>query len=286
MKKHLKNLMYVAFLGLSALTTSCSDDDSNSTAPYEIDENHVALTGEDNMRDLGGYAGANGKRIVYHKLFRSGELSTLTGGDLEHIATKEITQVIDLRTTAERTEKADKAIAGAARYEYSLLDEAPGSSVATSDVFGMILSGQTTAEAIMIPAYAVDQIKITQWVKIFDLLESGQTTLWHCTAGKDRAGMTTALVLSSLGVDRQIIVNDFMLSNTYLDASNQQTVAYINSQYGVGTGEQLMPLLGVEETYITTFFNNIETNYGSVDNFLKNVIKVDVTKMRKNFLEK
>src|SRR4051812_6594308 len=111
MKKHLKNLMYVAFLGLSALTTSCSDDDSNSTAPYEIDENHVALTGEDNMRDLGGYAGANSKRIVYHKLFRSGELSTLTGGDLEHIATKEITQVIDLRTTAERTEKADKAIA-------------------------------------------------------------------------------------------------------------------------------------------------------------------------------
>lgn len=285
MKKHLNNLMYAAFLGLAALTTSCSDDDSKSAAPYEIDENHVALTGEDNMRDLGGYVGTNGKRVLYHKLFRSGELSTLTATDLEHIASKDIAQVIDLRTTAERTEKADKAIEGAARYEYSLLDEAPGSSVATSDVFGLILSGQMTAEEMMIPAYAVDQIKITQWIKIFDLLESGETTLWHCTAGKDRAGMTTALVLASLGVDRQTIINDFMLSNTYLATSNQQTVAYINAQYGPGVGEQLMPLLGVEEEYITTFFTNIETNYGSVDNFLK-VIKVDVAKMKKNFLEK
>lgn len=285
MKKHLHSLLYVAFLGLAALTTSCSDDDSKTAAPYEIDENHVALKGEDNMRDLGGYVGQDGKRVLYHKLFRAGELSTLTDADLEHIATKEITQVIDLRTTAERTEKADKAITGATLYEYSLLDEAPGSSVASSDVFGLILSGQTTAEAMMIPAYAVDQTKIAQWIKIFDLLESGQTTLFHCTAGKDRTGMTAALVLSSLGVDRATIVSDFMLSNEYLATANQQTVAYINSQYGAGVGEQLIPLLGVEEVYITTFFNNIETNYGSVDNFLK-VIKVDVAKMRKNFLEK
>lgn len=277
--------MYVAFIGLTALTTSCSDDDNKSAAPYEIDENHVILEGEDNMRDLGGYTGGDGKRVLYNKLFRSGELSTLTPADLEHIAAKEITQVIDLRTTDERTEKADKAIAGATHYEYSLIDDQNGANGGLNDVMGMILSGQVTAEEIMIPAYAIDQTKITQWVKIFDLLESGETTLWHCTAGKDRAGMTTALVLSSLGVDRQVIINDFMLSNTYLSAYNLQTVSYINSQYGAGVGEQLMPLLGVEEEYITTFFQNIETTYGSVDNFLK-VLKVDTSKMRKNFLEK
>ncbi|MHA3786860.1 tyrosine-protein phosphatase [Flavobacterium hauense] len=287
MKKHLTNLMYVAFLGLATLTTSCSDDDSKNAAPYEIDENHVVLTGEDNMRDLGGYVGQDGKRVLYHKLFRSGELSALTATDLEHIATKEITQVIDLRTTEERTEKTDKAIAGTTRYELSLIDELTGANggVNQNDIFGMILSGQMSAEEIMIPAYALDETKITQWTKIFDLLESGQTTLWHCTAGKDRAGMTTALVLSSLGVDRQVIVNDFMLSNTYLSAYNLQTVSYINSQYGAGVGEQLMPLLGVEEEYITTFFKNIETTYGSVDSFLK-VLKVDTAKMKKNFLEK
>lgn len=277
--------MYVAFLGLATLTASCSDDDSKSAAPYEIDENHVILTGEDNMRDLGGYVGQNGKRVLYHKLFRSGELSALTAADLEHIATKDIAQVIDLRTTAERTEKTDKAIEGTTRYELSLIDDQNGANGSLNDVMGMILSGQVTAEEIMIPAYTIDETKITQWIKIFDLLESGETTLWHCTAGKDRAGMTTALVLSSLGVDRQTIINDFMLSNTYLSAYNLQTVSYINSQYGAGVGEQLMPLLGVEEEYITTFFQNIETTYGTVDNFLK-VLKVDTAQMKKNFLEK
>jgi protein-tyrosine phosphatase len=284
MKKHLNNLLYAAFFGIAALTTSCSDDDTKTAAPYATDENHVVLAGEDNMRDLGGYAGKGGKRVVYHKLFRSGELSTLTDSDLTHLATKGLTQVIDLRTAAERTEKADKAIAGTTRYEWSLIDDTNG-GVNQGDIFGMILSGQVTAEQIMIPGYVIDETKIMQWTKIFDVLETGKTTLWHCTAGKDRAGMTTALVLSSLGVDRQTIIADYLLSNTYLGASNQQTVSYINAQYGAGVGEQLIPLLGVEEVYITTFFNDIDARYGSVDNFLK-ILKVDNAKMRKNFLEK
>jgi protein-tyrosine phosphatase len=287
MKKYFKDLMYVALLGLATITTSCSDDDTKNTAPYATDENHVTLTGEDNMRDLGGYTGKNGKRVLFHKLFRSGELSTLTDADLAHLATKEITQVIDLRTATERTEKVDKAINGASVYELSLINDQNGTNtggVNQSEIFGLILSGQMTAEDVMLPGYVVDETKITQWIKIFDLLESGQTTLLHCTAGKDRTGMTTALVLSSLGVDREVIINDFMLSNDYLSVSNQQTIAYINTQYGAGSGEKLLPLLGVEQVYITNFFTNIESTYGSVDNFLK-VIKVDTAKMRKQFLE-
>lgn len=289
MKKNITKLLYFAFFGMAAFTTtSCSDDDNKTAATYTVDENHVTLTGEDNMRDLGGYAGKDGKRIMYHKLFRSGELSALTDADLSHLAEKEFKQVIDLRTSAERAEKADKAITGTTRYELSLIDDLSGTNgggTSQADVFGLILSGQMTAEQMMIPAYAIDDTKIEQWIKIFDLLESGETTLWHCTAGKDRAGMTTALVLSSLGVDRQTIIADFLLSNTYLATANQQTVSYINAQYGAGVGEQLMPLLGVEEEYITTFFNDIDTKYGSVDNFLK-TLKVDTAKMRKNFLEK
>jgi len=286
MKKHLNNLLYVAFFGIAALTTSCTDDDTKSASAFTTDENHIELTGEDNMRDLGGYAGKDGKRVLYHKLFRSGELSALTDSDLSHIDTKGILQVIDLRTAAERTDKKDKAISGTDRYELSLINDAGAANGGGSqtDVIGMILSGKTTAEDIMIPAYAIDDTKITQWTKIFDLLESGKTTLWHCTAGKDRAGMTTALVLSSLGVDRQTIIADFLLSNTYLEAANRQTINTINTYYGAGMGDKLIPLLGVEETYLTTFFKDIDTKYGSVDNFLK-TLKVDTVKMKKNFLE-
>lgn len=292
MKKNLQKLLYVALLGLATFTTfSCSNDDDKETAtPYATDENLVALKGEDNMRDLGGYVGSNNKRILYDKLFRSGDLSALTTADVEHITSKGLTQIIDLRTSTERKEKPDASFNGIAHYDLSLLDEsgsASGIASGSTDVMGLILSGKMKAEDMMLPLYVIDDVKISQWTKIFDLLETGKTTLWHCTAGKDRAGMTTALVLSSLGVDRKVIIEDFMKSNDYLKASNQQTINYINTQYGIpGMGEKLIPLLGVEEIYITNFFKDIETKYGSVDNFLEKIIKVDAAKMKSNFLEK
>ena len=85
MKKKLQKLFYVALLGLATFSTfSCNNDDEGTTV-YMTDENHVALQGEDNMRDLGGYVGTDNKRVLYHKLFRSGELSTLTTADFDGI---------------------------------------------------------------------------------------------------------------------------------------------------------------------------------------------------------
>lgn len=286
MKKQFKNLFGLFFIGLSALTVSCSSDDDNTTeSQYVTGENKIDLTGEDNMRDLGGYVGVNGKRILYNKLYRSGELSALTPDDLTIVNGFEIKNIIDLRTESERNDKPDVSIQGTTRFEISLIEDMGGANTGMEDIMGLILQGQMTAEELMLPAYAVDETKIEGWKTIFNLLEEGKTSLWHCTAGKDRAGMTTALVLSSLGVDRQTIIDDFMLSNTYLADYNNQTIAYINSQYGEGVGEQLLPLLGVEEEYILAFFNDIETNYGSVENFLQ-VLEVDVTTMRNNYLEK
>ena len=289
MKKNLQNFFYAALLVLATFSTfSCSNDERVDS--YMMDENHIELQGEDNMRDLGGYVGAENKRVLYHKLFRSGDLSGLTSSDLKHLSTKNIYQIFDLRTTQERKEKKDMVITGALYYELSLLDDsnsvANGGTTDSNDVIGLILSGKVNAKDVMFPVYTMDEIKIAQWTKIFDLLESGQTTLWHCTAGKDRAGMTTALVLYSLGVDKKDIIEDFMKSNDYLAVSNQQTISYINSQYGAGAGEKLIPLLGVEEDYITTFFNDIESQYGTVDDFLVEILKVNTDKMKKNFLEK
>ena len=286
MKKELKNVFALVLVGVSTLVVSCSSDDAtDGSDAYVIAENHVVLKGEDNMRDLGGYVGFNGKRVLYNKLYRSGELSALTTTDVATLQLLGIQNIVDLRTEAERTEKPDVAINGTTRINLSLLDESSAASSGSTDYMGAILSGQMNAEEMMLKAYLIDQKKIDSWTIIFDALEEGKITLWHCTAGKDRAGMTSALVLASLGVDEQTIINDFMLSNAYLGASNQVTVSYINSKYGAGMGEKLLPLLGVEESYIEAFFKDINTKYGGLDKFLT-LLKVDKKKMRKNFLEK
>lgn len=266
---------------LIASLAACSDSDR--TVSDDTDGNHIALTGEDNMRDLGGYESKSGGTVKYQKLFRSGELSALTDSDKALMTTLGIKQVIDLRTDAEVSEKQDSIPVGIRSYHISLInDDLSGSS--SNQTMALIISGQLKAEDYMLPLYAVDDTKIAGWKTIFDLLETGDTTLWHCTAGKDRAGMTTALVLLSLGVDEKTVIADFMKSNEYLEGYINSTVAYMNSQYGAGTGEKLIPMLGVEQQYIEAFLADIKAKYGSVDNFL-DVLGVDKSKMRNNFIE-
>lgn len=288
MKKQFPRLFFVATLAVATLSTSCSsnEDTPEVTESYKVSSRQVGVTGEDNMRDLGGFVGENNKRVLYRKLYRSGELSALTSTDKDSLAKRGISQIIDLRTESERNEKADKVLNGVINYQLSLIADVPGSSSSQAAFMGQIIQGKVKAEDFMLPLYSqIDELKETNWEKIFDLLETGNVTLYHCTAGKDRAGMTTALVLSSLGVDKATIIKDFMASNDYLNASNQQTIAYVNSQYGAGSGNKLIPLLGVEEVYITSFFNAINAKYGSMDNFLTK-IKVDTAKMKKLYLEK
>ena len=286
MKKEIRKASILAMLIVSLFTGACSSDEDVATETYVTSASHIELKGEDNMRDLGGYVGTNGKRVLYGKLFRSGELSALSADDITKMESLKISTIVDLRTSTERTEKPDATIPGSTSLNLSLIDESSAaSSTGSSDYMSAILSGQVDAEEMMLQAYVVDEVKIANWIKIFDLLEEGNSMLWHCTAGKDRAGMTSALVLASLGVDQQTIINDFMLSNAYLGAANNTTISYINSKYGAGMGEKLLPLLGVEEIYIQAFFADINTKYGNMDKFLE-VLKVDRKKMRTNFLEK
>lgn len=266
--------------------TACSNDEQQISEPqYQTAENHIALKGEDNMRDLGGYKNTNGKRILYRKLFRSGELSALNSTDINYVEGLKIKNIIDLRTDSERTEKPDVTINGATYFHFSLLDDSSAATTEGFDYIKAILTGEIDAVEMMLQAYVIDDVKINNWIKIFDELEKGENSLWHCTAGKDRAGMTTALVLASLDIDKQTIVNDFMLSNTYLEASNTATINHINEQYGPGMGEKLLPLLGVQKLYIDAFLNDIDLKYGGMDQFL-NVLKVDKKKMKEHYLEK
>lgn len=282
MKLKVKFLSGLSVILVAVAISSCSKD--SESEPYQVYNTYINLAGEDNMRDMGGFAGADGKRVLYRKLFRSGELSSLTASDVDSIKNLGIQQVIDLRTEEEIASLPDTLPANVTTYHLPLIASTGGSS--SSSYMSYILSGQMKAEDMMLSTYTtIDSLKIANWTQLFNLLETGTTTLWHCTAGKDRAGMTAALVLYSLGVDTATIKTDFLASNTYLSAYIESTIAYMDAQYGAGTGELMRPLLGVEEVYIVSFFKTIKSTYGSLDNFL-DTLGVDKAKMRSLFLEK
>lgn len=282
MKLFLKFIFPVIVFSLSL---SCQTRGQKTQENDTFYENHIKLEGQENMRDLGGYTGAGGETIKYGKLFRSGELAYLTDDDLEIITNLGIEQIIDLRLQNERLAEPDKVPPGITQYHFPLVDDLSGGFSSSLELTSKILAREVRSEDYILTLYIpIDTLKINTWTKLFDLLEENKPTLWHCTSGKDRTGMTTALVLYSLGVDRGTIIQDFMKSNDYMSEHIEENVSAVNAALGENIGELFRPMYGVTEEYILTFLDEIETQYGSVDAFLK-VLDVDIEKMQKNYLE-
>ncbi|HKX88266.1 MAG TPA: tyrosine-protein phosphatase, partial [Sphingopyxis sp.] len=111
---------------------------------------------------------------------------------------------------------------------------------------------------------------------LFDrLLTSDKAVIVNCTAGKDRTGLGVALVLSALGVPYETIMEDYLLSNTLLDADALRADAGMNAAMSALPADVAKPLLGVERAYLDAAFEQIAKDYGSVDAYLAQELGVD-----------
>jgi protein-tyrosine phosphatase len=128
---------------------------------------------------------------------------------------------------------------------------------------------------------------------LFDVLlgqPEGEAVLYHCSGGKDRTGVATALVLTALGVSKDEIQSDFMMSNALKDADNkaQQIAAEVNAAEGTNmTSEAVWPSLGVREAYLDEFYKSVEASYGSVEDYLREglgLTDADIETLRNRYL--
>ena len=128
----------------------------------------------------------------------------------------------------------------------------------------------------------------TSWIRLFGILayEDNLPVVLHCTAGKDRTGVSTAFLLSVLGVSREVIEADYLLTN--LDTERQAD--FIESTFGYPKGydrETMISLAGVPKDAMKVFLDGMESKWGSVVEYLE---KIGVTHeqmdaIRTNFLE-
>lgn len=178
-----------------------------------------------NTRDLGGAHGAGGRIVRSGRLIRSGELFRASEKDLDLLKTRwALTDIADFRCAAERRQAPDPVLAGVKVHWFPVLpEETLGITHADSgrdplnSMKEMMRSGTFQAEAYMAGLYRAmmqSESALAAYRDFFDLLLTGpQTLLWHCSAGKDRAGIAAALVLCALGVSRQEIMEDYLLTN-------------------------------------------------------------------------
>lgn len=245
-------------------------------AERTVAERRVPLEGVPNFRDLGGYETEDGRYVKWGQLYRSGALYDLTPADLATVDAIGIKLVCDLRSDSEVEEEPDPDVA-----EEAVRVAVNDDSVNVQAITNAILAGdldQLSPDLLLegMPKIAVEHND--GWRSLFDRISdpANRPTNFHCTAGKDRAGWASALTLRALGVPEETVMQDYLMSNDNLKASNDKTIAQVRT---IVAGVQkvhedqvdmtnLIALLDVREEYLQAAFDAVDEKYGSFDAYL------------------
>lgn len=237
---------------------------------------HIALDGMHNFRDLGGYATADGHHLKKGLLFRSDSLAKASDADLAELHALRLRTDFDFRTDSEVAAAPDRLPAGVQRIALPM-----GGDFNIAALQKEILSGDLSGIDLG-KSYGEMVIRDSDKFRTFftDLLNP-QTlpAVFHCTGGKDRTGMATALLLTALGVPRQTVMADYMASNYYLHDDIESTLWKVRlaSHFRVD-GDGFRGIMGVHRRYLDNAFAAIDAHYGSVDNYLTQALDLDQAK--------
>ena len=241
----------------------------------------IPLDGCENTRDLGGMVTADGRRIKTKRLLRSDKLSDLTEKDINLLSNEySLKYIIDMRTAAEKQMQPDKAVPGSELIELPIFDESVN-GVTHEKRASVVPVGKDMKNAVPSPdmmknAYrrmVSEEYSMAQYRKFFELLLSNEegSVLWHCAMGKDRAGMAAVLTLSALGVERESIIKDYLLTNELC----QNHISHIVSMVMKNVGDKIDEATCIRsfsacEDYLMCALDIIDNTHGGMDAFLEN----------------
>jgi protein tyrosine/serine phosphatase len=215
----------------------------------------LPLVGAFNFRDLGGYPTTDGRRTRWGRVFRSDTLNALSAEDLQVLRQLGLRTVVDLRTTNE-AERDGRGMLVSEPIEYvhlSVLPEEGGDSVGAPDTDG------STIGARYLWYLQAGEAALSAALRIV-ANGSGHPVVFHCTAGKDRTGVLSALILGCLGVDRVTIVDDYMQTAAVLhliiDRLRNHPV------YGEVLQTASPARFGVEAATMHEFLDGLDQRYG------------------------
>lgn len=247
----------------------------------DYSDRHFPFEGCFNFRDIGGYPAADGRRVRWGRYFRAGRQDRMTPEDLARVKALGIATQIDLRRPDEIREqgRGPMGTLGASYHNLAVIPE--GGTDQLSRVVGD--TGISGRRYLGYLEFGPDT-----WIRLFDIFadENRLPVLIHCTAGKDRTGVSTAFLLAVLGVEREIIEADYRLTN--LDVSRQAD--FIEATVGLPDGmdrESLMRVAGVPENAMTEFLDGLHDRWGGPVEYLRSIGISDDTMnaVRAHFLE-
>ncbi|WP_445432666.1 tyrosine-protein phosphatase [Chryseobacterium indoltheticum] len=281
----MKQVIKISFLIIIVFCVlSCKTQDF-STPEYGISqtENQFKIKKVTNFRMMGNIKNIDGRILKEGKFYRSAHLHQLKNKSIKEFQKLGIKEIIDLRNFKEISQKPDVIPQNIDYKNYSAFED-EGDQL--DQAKKLVLKGKvigSDADQRMLDFYknySTENPKIIKKI-IREILDSESPVLYHCTAGKDRTGIITALILTILKFDKETIENDYLLSNNYRKQLVQKRLRLANNLHFLYPKMNLNvieKLSWVEKDYLDASFSEIDNKYGSIDVYIHQVLGITENK--------
>ena len=259
--------------------------------PREIPETtrRVPLEGAYNFRETGGYPTMDNRWVRSGLVFRTDHLNELTDADVNTLEAIGIRSVYDFRLNDEVTRQPSRLPSSLAPVQLGFGDA--GLDSAMIDVVRDILAGKRAVPDASFwdeNYLAIVDAGRPMFVELFRALADpiNLPAVFHCTGGKDRTGLANAMLLTTLGVNQSIVIDDFLLTNVYRTPFRIASLAPGLRAAGVEVGSTI-PIIGVCRSALVSALSHLETRYGGVEAYLADggLTASDLSAVRANLIE-
>jgi protein-tyrosine phosphatase len=222
-------------------------------------ERVLRLQGATNFRDLGGYPGHGGRPLRWRRLFRSDHLGGLTGDDRATLAALGLTRSFDFRGAAER-DAAPYQLPDLQQHSLAI-EPSVAQRMVELEAAGLPLTPARMAELMRELYRRLITERSDRFAEFFEHLRAAEAPIvFHCTAGKDRTGVAAALLLLALGVPREVVMQDYLLTD--------QVYRPPALAPGRLDAAVLAVLWGVQPDFLDAALHTIDTERGGLESFL------------------
>jgi len=232
-----------------------------------------------NCRDLGGIVNRDGKTIRKGVLIRTAKLFKASDADVRKLSDElHLKTIIDLRTTQEVLEKPDKEVPGAQHLHIAVFDEQKegiSHEEETENKADMFITDMAGLYAALVSDKTCQRnfSRVLRTVLGHD--PASGSVLWHCTEGKDRCGLVSMMVLSMLNVDRETIMDDYLLTNEVNEARAEMMYLKVlerkrDEAYARAIRESFL----AKREYLQAAFDAIDSSFGGMDGYLHGALGI------------
>ncbi|AWW36652.1 MULTISPECIES: tyrosine-protein phosphatase [Streptomyces] len=230
-----------------------------------------------NFRDVGGLPTVDGRRVRHGVLFRSGHLAHATAEDAAFLASLGLHTVFDFRNAADqKLEGPDVELPGVRNVNLPLTDPADGAEFwkmvrdGDLDQLRSVLADGKAANRMIASYRTIIKERTGMHSQVLHALaEDSVPALMHCAAGKDRAGLSVAVTLLAVGVERDAILADYLESNAKHRRYKVHRSSSSAAAYSPEVMELLGPLFDARAEYLSAAIETIEETWGGVDTYLE-----------------